>query len=129
ADRSGEIWIGTWGGGLDRFDPATGNFVHYGLADDLIGSGGGDGVPRATAAGNLWIVRSHTLAKLDRHSQTIQIFDSADGLPHMDFTPGDFVSASGDMLIGGLSGGLRAFTPADVQHDPEPPPVVLTSLL
>ena len=28
-DPSGALWIGTYGGGLDRFDPATGRFVHY----------------------------------------------------------------------------------------------------
>lgn len=28
-DRSGNIWIGTYGGGLDLFHPATGKFAHY----------------------------------------------------------------------------------------------------
>ncbi len=27
--RDGALWLGTWGGGLDRFDPATGHFTHY----------------------------------------------------------------------------------------------------
>ncbi|MBD0295427.1 MAG: histidine kinase, partial [Flavisolibacter sp.] len=29
AGRNGYIWIGTWGYGLDRLDPATGHFTHY----------------------------------------------------------------------------------------------------
>jgi signal transduction histidine kinase/ligand-binding sensor domain-containing protein len=29
ADKDGIIWIGTEGSGLDRFDPATGSFIHY----------------------------------------------------------------------------------------------------
>jgi ligand-binding sensor domain-containing protein/signal transduction histidine kinase len=28
-DPSGMLWIGTTGGGLDRFDPGTGQFTHY----------------------------------------------------------------------------------------------------
>ncbi len=28
-DRSGIFWLGTWGGGLDRYDPATGVYTHY----------------------------------------------------------------------------------------------------
>ena len=28
-DGSGALWIGTWGGGLNRFDPATGVFSHF----------------------------------------------------------------------------------------------------
>ena len=29
ADKSGNIWAGTYGFGLDKFDPQTGNFTHY----------------------------------------------------------------------------------------------------
>ena len=28
-DKSGIIWIGTWGGGLNKFDPETGQFTNY----------------------------------------------------------------------------------------------------
>ncbi len=28
-DRSGILWFGTWGGGLDRYDPRTGVYTHY----------------------------------------------------------------------------------------------------
>ena len=28
-DHLGVLWIGTWGGGLDRFDPITQTFTHY----------------------------------------------------------------------------------------------------
>src|SRR6266542_1964568 len=28
-DKHGNLWIGTWGGGLEKLDPATGVFIHY----------------------------------------------------------------------------------------------------
>jgi ligand-binding sensor domain-containing protein/serine phosphatase RsbU (regulator of sigma subunit) len=28
-DRAGVLWIGTWGGGLDRYDPKSGQFTNY----------------------------------------------------------------------------------------------------
>ncbi len=28
-DADGYLWLGTWGGGLDRFDPVHGQFIHY----------------------------------------------------------------------------------------------------
>jgi ligand-binding sensor domain-containing protein/serine phosphatase RsbU (regulator of sigma subunit) len=28
-DASGTLWVGTWGGGLSRFDPATGTFTRF----------------------------------------------------------------------------------------------------
>src|SRR5580658_7351058 len=34
-DRRGDLWIGTWGGGLDRYDRKTDQFTHFRhLADD-----------------------------------------------------------------------------------------------
>lgn len=43
-DRDGTLWVGTTGGGLDRFDPATETFTHYrhdpndatSLSDDVV---------------------------------------------------------------------------------------------
>ena len=29
SDRSGIMWYGTWGGGLNRYDPTTGEFTHF----------------------------------------------------------------------------------------------------
>ncbi len=29
ADTGGSLWIGTWGSGVDRFDPQTERFIHY----------------------------------------------------------------------------------------------------
>ena len=35
-DSSGRLWLGTWRGGLTRFDPATGRFDNYPTADDRV---------------------------------------------------------------------------------------------
>lgn len=40
-DRTGKIWIGTWGGGANLYDPKTGNFQHFShdpLRNDSIAS-------------------------------------------------------------------------------------------
>ncbi|MBK9210461.1 MAG: hypothetical protein IPL71_20135 [Anaerolineales bacterium] len=28
-DKNGSLWIGTWGGGLNRYNPATETFTRY----------------------------------------------------------------------------------------------------
>ena len=55
-NRDGHLWVGTLGGGLLRFDPATANFTHYnklqpyrGLPDDRISA------LLVDSAGNLWV--------------------------------------------------------------------------
>lgn len=34
-DASGTIWVGTYGGGLNRFAPRTGKFTRFGVEDGL----------------------------------------------------------------------------------------------
>jgi len=38
ADRAGRLWIGTWGAGLERYDPATDGFVHYAPGEGEVGA-------------------------------------------------------------------------------------------
>jgi len=69
ADSSGIIWIGFYnGGGLDRFDPATGNFTHYrhkandprSLVSDTVAA------LLADHLGNIWVGTSEGLDLLDK---------------------------------------------------------------
>ena len=35
-DAEGNIWVGTWGGGVNRYDPTTGQYARYlNVADDV----------------------------------------------------------------------------------------------
>ena len=43
-DDRGDLWMGTWGGGLDKFDPTTERFIHYRYKPDDPNSIGGDRV-------------------------------------------------------------------------------------
>ena len=84
SDSSGIIWIGFWaGGGLDRFDPATGNFTHFRHHSNDAGSLANDTVPSVLIdhLGNLWVGTNSGLDLLDQktgkfrhftHNRTIQ---------------------------------------------------------
>jgi ligand-binding sensor domain-containing protein/signal transduction histidine kinase len=76
-DDDGSIWIGTWGGGLDRFDPATETFQHFrkhandprSLKDDRIQ------VLLRDHRGAIWVgTFSGGLSRLDRASGTFATF-------------------------------------------------------
>ncbi len=66
-DSAGNLWIGTWGGGLNKFDTAKSAFIHFTpdnrktrMADDFISA------LRADANGNLWVgTEDQGLNKLD----------------------------------------------------------------
>ena len=56
-DRGGRLWIGTWEGGLNRYDPASGAFVRLNHVSHHPGSLGADRVTAIAedASGNLWV--------------------------------------------------------------------------
>jgi hypothetical protein len=131
-DRSGVLWVGTVGGGLDRFDPARGTFTHYrerdGLASDRVVSILEDGDAADPVAGNLWIATGRGLSKLDRDRKTFQTYDTTDGLPLTEYNRGRYRTRSGELLLSSMH-GLIAFDPAAVRNDADVPPVVFTNFL
>lgn len=134
-DPEGVLWIGT-SAGLDRFDPAEGQFTHYGEGDGLPGGSvmsileddsppteaGFDGQARS----NLWLSTSSGLIKFDPKSNTLRRYDAGDGLQGNEFNwDSAFKSASGELFFGGTN-GLTAFYPDQIQDSPHIPPVVFT---
>ena len=56
-DGHGYLWIGTWGGGLDKLDPRTEHFTHYRYNADNPNSISGDAIKSLgqDSHGYLWI--------------------------------------------------------------------------
>ena len=84
-DREGELWIGTFNGGLDRFDRGTGQFVHYAndpndphsLSNNTVLSIYQD------REGVLWVgTGGGGLNKFDRATETFARYREKDGLPN-----------------------------------------------
>jgi ligand-binding sensor domain-containing protein/signal transduction histidine kinase len=57
ADSNGNIWIGFYGMGLDKFDPVNNKFTHYHHSDKDIGSLSNDYVAAVLVdhVGNIWV--------------------------------------------------------------------------
>src|SRR5690606_4350574 len=131
-DRAGVLWIGTYGSGLNRLDPATGEFTRYdardGLSSDRVISILEDGHPDDPTPGNLWIATGLGISKLDRDRKTFHTYDTVDGLPRTEYSRGHARTRNGELLVGSFN-GLIAFDPARVQDDPYVPPVVFTEFL
>ncbi|MEM9596726.1 MAG: two-component regulator propeller domain-containing protein [Acidobacteriota bacterium] len=125
----GELWLGTAGGGLQRFDPRTETFeVHRhdpaapgGLPDDRVSALYGDGEL-------LWVGTAAGLVRFDPASAAFETHrhDPADG----GSLPNDEVRAivggsSGELWVG-TAGGLCRFDPEagrcrTYRHDPTDP--------
>jgi diguanylate cyclase (GGDEF)-like protein len=115
-DRDGVLWIGTYGGGLVRFEPesgATRTFRHdptdpASLPHDRVRAVLED------AAGRLWVGTAGGLALLDRRGGTFQVYrhERADpGSLGDDDVLSLFQDRGGVLWVGTRSGGLNRWHP------------------
>ena len=118
-DPNGNLWIGTRQGGLNRYDPLTGNFtpfLHNNEADDT------------TVASNLvyslwadqsgiWIGTDNGLDYLEYESGKFTHYRVSDDMPPADRSLSSniiralFMDSKGQLWIGTGSGGLNLFNP------------------
>ena len=80
-DENGLLWLGTWGGGLNRFDPRTGQSVAYKLDKDAEHSLNSDYIQCIVEGRNgiLWIgTYNGGLNRFDRSSGAITSFSTND---------------------------------------------------
>ncbi|NTU78165.1 MAG: hypothetical protein HGA45_01980 [Chloroflexales bacterium] len=131
-DRRGDVWVTTWDGVLHRFNPSDNTFAHFKPPEGetrepifhvLEAPGASE-----ESLGPLWLVRNRSLAHFDRESETMHVFDRANGVPQVEFTRGAQVSAGGTLLLGS-TGGLIVVDPEQLRTDPTPPPIVFGDFL
>lgn len=82
-DGGKSLWIGTWGGGLKLFDPATGHFRHYQHDPEDLQSLSSNGVwtIRQDQKGELWIGSEDGLNRFDPEAGTFQRYQPEPGNP------------------------------------------------
>src|SRR5262249_21392382 len=119
------LWLGTYGGGLNRFDRKTGEFKHYttknGLPQNFVFGVLDD------EEGNLWLSTNKGIAKFNPKTEIFTNFDRNDGLQGSEFSQGAYHRGPrGELYFGGVL-GFNVFLPSDMKLDPFVPPVVLTS--
>lgn len=119
------LWVGTKGGGLNRLDKQTGDFLHFtkknGLPNNVI-----YGI-LPDEEGNLWLSSNRGLSKFHPESGNIQNYTVADGLQDDEFNTGAYHKdeKTGKLYFGGIN-GVTAFHPKDLKPNLFKPPVMIT---
>jgi signal transduction histidine kinase/streptogramin lyase len=121
-DRSGSLWVGTYGHGLHRFDRRTGKFKTYRHNPGDPYSLGNDIVTRLLVDhnGTLWAGTDDGLNRFDavtEHFTTYKL-EPQSGVPYIELVE----DRQGKIWIGTESSGLRHFDPAtgqfaEYEHD------------
>lgn len=127
-DLDGDIWIGTAGGGLNKYveDPETGkaSFIAYttgqGLAGDIV-----SGIMEDDA-GFLWVSTENGITRFDKKTGSMTLFLFSEKTYGNHFNENAHTMCrDGNMLWGSLD-GLLIFNPKSFVPNENTPPVTLT---
>lgn len=120
------LWIGTDGGGLNKFDLRSGLFTS--IAER-------QGFPNNTVYAivpdeerKFWISTNKGLVHFDPRDGTMRKFDVHDGLQSNEFNRKEYYKTrDGKIYLGGV-GGYNAFYPRDIRMNSTAPTAVITDL-
>ncbi|HEX9975402.1 MAG TPA: two-component regulator propeller domain-containing protein, partial [bacterium] len=124
-DANGILWIGTFGGGLNRFDPRTEKFEHFTernseLPNNVIYGVLGDD------DGNIWTSSNRGISKYNPITNSFTNYDVDDGLQSKEFNgQACFKDDQGNMFFGGIN-GFNVFHPDSIRDNPYEPQIAIT---
>ena len=130
-DPTGNYWIGTEGGGLNKMSVKKSNshrsgeiqFEYFttedGLCSDFIN------LILEDNKGKLWLGTSNGISRFDPISNSFTNYDKTDGLITYDFTFDCAKSPDGELFFRSNK-GLLAFHPDSIVDNPIVPPIVIT---
>lgn len=129
--RAGSLWIGTFGGGLNKFIPS-----HDGGPETFISYSESDGLPNNVIKGiledengNLWLSTNQGLSRFDPNEKIFTNYDVNDGLQSNEFQElACLKRADGEMLFGGVN-GFNSFYPDDIRENKSMAETVITDFL
>jgi ligand-binding sensor domain-containing protein len=118
-DKSGNLWITTYGGGLHHFDQATGKITHISASNNLL-----EGL-QIDSRGYIWMIGNGNLHRYDPELRSYSSFD----LPDIEKSGGIrgyiYKDAQGKMYVGGTNYFIE-FNPLSIRTIREKPKVYFT---
>lgn len=128
-DEEGNLWFGTYGGGLNELtveEQKAGNekFISYkiedGLSSNIIYN------IQCDNNGNLWVSTDNGLSRFDVKNKLFRNYDASDGLQGNQFFWGaGFKGKNGELYFGGTN-GFNVFNPEELRNNNHVPPIVIT---
>jgi len=118
------LWIGTSGGGLNRFDMKSEKITRYsmknGLANDVVYGILSDN------DGNLWMSTNNGISKLDKERENFHNYNENDGLQNNEFNRYAFCKTRDGILFFGGVNGFNYFDPSELNDSTIMPNVMIT---
>jgi signal transduction histidine kinase/ligand-binding sensor domain-containing protein len=126
-DSNGTAWVGTWQGGLSRYDLQTKKIKTY-TRDDGLPSMSVQSILADQKNNSLWLSTFDGLSRFDLKTEQFNNFSIADGIQGQLFADGSRLITSTGLFAFGGSNGFTIFNPDDINKNSIPPKVFLTDL-
>ena len=124
-DLNGDIWMGTGGAGLGRFDKKTQKLVKYTnsflLTLNILGI-------LSAEDQSLWLSTNKGLIHFHPQNNTHQVYTKNDGIAGNEFNFNSFLKSNDALFYFGGYNGITYFRPPDIKKNSYVAPVVFTSL-
>ena len=126
-DSAGLVWVGTWQGGLSRFNVETGEIKTYKI---------NDGLPSICIQGilpdeknnALWLSTFEGISRFSIAEEQFNNFSLADGIQGLNYSDGACLKTSKGALIFGGNNGITVFNPDDIAKNSIPPKVSIKDI-
>jgi ligand-binding sensor domain-containing protein/serine phosphatase RsbU (regulator of sigma subunit) len=123
-DNDGNIWIATYGGGINKYDPKSDKFILYTTKDGLPGNNFYGLLEDNNS--NLWFSSSAGLTMYDIKKKTFTNYDINDGLQSNEFNGGSYYKDENGLLFFGGVNGFNVFKPDEITTNSIVPKIVFT---
>ena len=126
-DADGIVWVGTWSGGLSKYNVETKKIKTY-TRNEGLPSMSVQGILADDKNHDLWLSTYEGLSRFNLKTEQFNNFSIADGIQGQLFADGSYMKTSGGLFAFGGSNGITIFNPDEVNKNSIPPKVFLTDL-
>lgn len=126
-DSNGTLWVGTWQGGLSKYNVETKKIKTY-TRNDGLPSMSVQGILEDEDKDALWLSTFDGLSFFNTRSEKFNNFSIADGIQSQLFAESASLKTSQGLFIFGGANGITIFSSNDVNNNSIPPKVFLTDL-
>ncbi|GAB6007599.1 hybrid sensor histidine kinase/response regulator [Dysgonomonas reticulitermitis] len=125
-DSNGNIWIGTYGGGISLFVLGKGKFTTYNTKSGLLNNNICKIVEDSD--NHLWISTIAGISDFDPKTKTFRNYTHSNGIKIDEFTLHAGIRLANDEIIFSGNNGFVLFNPRRMSINPYIPPVILKNL-
>ncbi len=123
-DDKGTVWVGTWQGGLSKYNAESKTIKTY-TRNDGLPSMSVQGILADEKNNYLWLSTFEGLSRFNTKTEQFNNFSIADGIQGQLFADGAYLKTSLGQFIFGGSNGITIFNSNDVNTNSTPPLVFL----